>query len=390
LVLLQAFDGEKKVADYGLTEASFWVQLRDLPMKGMNEETATRIGKAMGVLEEIDIPDNGFTWGEFMRIRVRMDITKPLLRRKLVKLGKDPPIWISLRYEKLPTFCYKCGRLGHSDRECREQQWKEASKGGDVMAYGPWLRAPIGRRKTGAVTVEGTKSTRMPASTGKPHHPIPKPHPENQLPLVHGGGSSPITPLINAEVNVDERNTETDMEQLDLRDVTAVVTEVIEDTNNEVTTENMGYKSQKETNNVVNGSPNIAIAIEEQSMPTPPSFKDTLLTKVNLLNKGHNGLSVPLNDGPNIAQNGIGQRKWKRTAHDRAQVDTKSISACSNSSFLVKQEDIKASKRKLLEVANGDPMNHVEKKHKAVIEVFSENQFLNPTVEAVNQPCRQQ
>ncbi|CAN1760291.1 hypothetical protein LINPERHAP1_LOCUS7477 [Linum perenne] len=47
-----------------------------------------------------------------------MDIRLPLKRgKKIVKPGGD---WIiaRFRYEKLPTFCFICGRMGHIDRHC--------------------------------------------------------------------------------------------------------------------------------------------------------------------------------------------------------------------------------------------------------------------------------
>ena len=28
--------------------------------------------------------------------------------------------WVSFKYERLPTFCYRCGILDHQDRDCQQ------------------------------------------------------------------------------------------------------------------------------------------------------------------------------------------------------------------------------------------------------------------------------
>jgi hypothetical protein len=144
LVIMKPFDGEQKVNEVQMTEASFWIQIHDLPMKGMNEGVAERVEQALGVLEETEVLEDGITWGDFLRVKVRIDITKPLLRRKKLKLGKDDPIWVTLKYKKLPTYCYQCGILGHSERECREGVHKGQQCRRSDAAYGPWLRATLG------------------------------------------------------------------------------------------------------------------------------------------------------------------------------------------------------------------------------------------------------
>lgn len=47
--------------------------------------------------------------------------------------------WIPITYEKLPDFCYSCGRLGHVVKDCDEHLGTENSQ----LQYGSWLRAPV-------------------------------------------------------------------------------------------------------------------------------------------------------------------------------------------------------------------------------------------------------
>jgi hypothetical protein len=70
LVMMRPFDGNQTIQDVQLTEASFWIQISELPLKGMNEEVAVLVGRGLGVLEEIDAPEDGIAWGEFLRVKV--------------------------------------------------------------------------------------------------------------------------------------------------------------------------------------------------------------------------------------------------------------------------------------------------------------------------------
>ncbi|KAF4351440.1 hypothetical protein G4B88_024821 [Cannabis sativa] len=57
-------------------------------------------------------------WRDYLRVRATVDIDKPLKRRmKLCKENGDW-IWANFQYEYLPTFCFVCGIIGHSERFC--------------------------------------------------------------------------------------------------------------------------------------------------------------------------------------------------------------------------------------------------------------------------------
>lgn len=53
-----------------------------------------------------------------MRIQVMLDIQNPLMRKKKLILGKRGCMYALFRYERLPIFCFLCGRLGHAECFC--------------------------------------------------------------------------------------------------------------------------------------------------------------------------------------------------------------------------------------------------------------------------------
>ncbi|KAM6563933.1 hypothetical protein CsatB_023931 [Cannabis sativa] len=84
-------------------------------------------------------------WREYMRVRVSIDITVPLKRRKKLRRSMDDPgCWAEFKYEYVPTFCFICGVIGHSERFCSklfEMPIEEI-----VKPYGIFMRAQPQRR----------------------------------------------------------------------------------------------------------------------------------------------------------------------------------------------------------------------------------------------------
>lgn len=73
-----------------------------------NEYVGNLVGEALGRVEEVDIEYGEVEWGEYTRIRVCLNITKPLLRRKRMNLGLAKPVWERFIYERHLDLCFCC------------------------------------------------------------------------------------------------------------------------------------------------------------------------------------------------------------------------------------------------------------------------------------------
>ena len=109
----------------GLTSANivfshspFWVQLWGLPFELMSKEVGQDIGRSRGRFIEVDKRAGQVDQAKFIRIRVDLPIEKPLRRGGHVVSKDGEKYWVQFRYERLPTFCYLCGKLGHDDKHC--------------------------------------------------------------------------------------------------------------------------------------------------------------------------------------------------------------------------------------------------------------------------------
>ena len=49
---------------------------------------------------------------------MRVDISIPWCRGRVLSMEDGEECWVSFKYERLPNICYWCGCLDHSDRDC--------------------------------------------------------------------------------------------------------------------------------------------------------------------------------------------------------------------------------------------------------------------------------
>ncbi|PNX62781.1 hypothetical protein L195_g061310, partial [Trifolium pratense] len=77
-------------------------------------------------------------------MKTTIDLRKPLKRGTVIKY-KGTNLRIFFKYERLPTFCYVCGKIGHQIKDCEELEGEGAPDYEDIeekeLPFGQWLRA---------------------------------------------------------------------------------------------------------------------------------------------------------------------------------------------------------------------------------------------------------
>lgn len=157
LVIMVDFDGSKSVDEIEFVYTPLWVRVLKMPLGMMNRAYGEAIGNQVGAFMEMETEDDDSAVGQCLRIKVRFDIRKPLMRGVTLIAGegeKERDVWCNMEYEYLPDFCYICGCLGHVDKLCavklKEGEPKQFSAKLRYIPEKRWsAHEPVGRGELG-------------------------------------------------------------------------------------------------------------------------------------------------------------------------------------------------------------------------------------------------
>ncbi|KAK3228886.1 hypothetical protein Dsin_000767 [Dipteronia sinensis] len=111
LIVLEELSGRGMVEDMRFSHLDSWVQIHRVPMICMTEPIWRILGGMIGEVSEVDMDTLGNGTGKFMRVRVKVDVGKPLRRCLRVDVLEDGEETVMVvRYERLSIHCYRCGR----------------------------------------------------------------------------------------------------------------------------------------------------------------------------------------------------------------------------------------------------------------------------------------
>ncbi|GJU09943.1 reverse transcriptase [Tanacetum coccineum] len=141
LVILKPLDEDEQPSNMDMSKSPFWIRLLNLPFSRRSENYVRAIAGRLGTVLEVDT-HRLKEGSKHIRVRVMIDVSKPLCRHLSVINRKHEKVMVGLCYERLPNFCYWCGHLGHTEKECLD---KPANIDGKVFENWPFqesLRAP--------------------------------------------------------------------------------------------------------------------------------------------------------------------------------------------------------------------------------------------------------
>lgn len=92
--------------------------------------------------EVLEVDSDGVGENMSARVKVMMNVCKPLRRIQRFSNKERKVSMVEIKYERLPTFCYAYGSLGHIERDC-ERVLGEKNRG-EIM------------RITVDITIDGT------------------------------------------------------------------------------------------------------------------------------------------------------------------------------------------------------------------------------------------
>ncbi|KAK4423004.1 hypothetical protein Salat_1883000 [Sesamum alatum] len=152
LVVLQPLSLSDDPLSISLDWCPFFVHIHDLNCGQRSVAVVRHIGKAVGSWLDVENVEKDISWFEHVRIRLNINVSASLKRALRIQSAAGESSIVRFSYERLPNFCYLCGKLGHISRFCDLRFQENFSDPGPNTPFGAWLCASGPLKRFGAVS----------------------------------------------------------------------------------------------------------------------------------------------------------------------------------------------------------------------------------------------
>ena len=133
-----------KPSDLQLHSMPIWTRFYNLPFKGRGiDDNIKTLANKVGVFVQIDKTQE-CAIDRSIRVKTIVDVRYPLKSQVKLKIRGGDTIPIPVKYERLPLFCYICGKIGHGDRDCDENKGDKSPERrfSNQLRASPWKVPP--------------------------------------------------------------------------------------------------------------------------------------------------------------------------------------------------------------------------------------------------------
>nr|XP_051217683.1 uncharacterized protein LOC127335131 [Lolium perenne] len=145
-VLVEDYDGREDPEKIKIGGLYVWAQIHGIPELYRKQEVVDDLARRVGKTKEVQMAPKLFFEGNYVRLRVMIDVGKPLMRFVSLSVQGEGRKRLAVKYEKLPYFCKCCGLLGHDHEECGDGVWEAKD-----LQYGDWM---IAVRRSSMISTE--------------------------------------------------------------------------------------------------------------------------------------------------------------------------------------------------------------------------------------------
>ncbi|CAI9106152.1 OLC1v1005228C1 [Oldenlandia corymbosa var. corymbosa] len=148
LLVIVDYKGDISFNKLRFTNSPLWVHVFNVSAGLMTHSTAEFVANKIGSFMDVQTNAQGNCWGISIRVKVLVDITKPIPRMLEVDVN-DEPLTLYFQYEKLPIMCFFCEKIGHLKKECDDRLLKGIALNAEDT-WGAWLMYESNRKKSPA------------------------------------------------------------------------------------------------------------------------------------------------------------------------------------------------------------------------------------------------